>query len=370
MKVLHVYKSSMPENFGGVETVIDSIILSTKKYGIDSNVLSISNNKSSTVKFNNYFVYQIKDDFTLYSCPFSIQFLYTLKRLSTQFDLIHYHFPWPYMDFCHYILHVKTPYIVTYHSDIVKQKILKILYLPLMKFFLNSAEKIIFTSPNLMHSNMFFKINKNKCGVIPIGLNMSDYNISIVITKRKWDIFIKKKFFLFVGVLRYYKGLEILLEAAKDLSEYFVIAGTGPLEKSLKIKAKNLKLNNVFFVGKVTQNEKMYLLKLCYAFILPSHLSAEAFGVCLLEASIFSKPLITTNIGTGTSYININNLTGKVVKPNNVLELKNAILSLSANASMAKKMGINSRKRFIKKFTAYQMGHDYFKLYRKVLNQK
>lgn len=370
MKVLHVYKSSMPENFGGVETVIDSIIMSSKKYGIDSNVLSISNNKSSTVKFNNYFVHQIKDDFTLYSCPFSIEFLFTLKRLSTQFDLIHYHFPWPYMDFCHFFLRVKTPYILTYHSEIVKQKILKIVYLPLMNLFLSSAKKIIFTSPNLMHSNKFFKYYKNKCCVIPIGLNISDYNTSIVFTKRKWDIFTKKKFFLFVGVLRYYKGLEILLEAAKDLSQNFVIAGTGPIERSLKIKAKNLKLNNVFFVGKITQNEKMYLLKLCYAFILPSHLPAEAFGVCLLEASIFSKPLITTNIGTGTTYININNLTGKVVKPNNALELKKAILSLSADESKAKKMGINAKNRFIKKFTANKMGLDYFKLYRKILNQR
>jgi len=124
-----------------------------------------------------------------------------------------------------------------------------------------------------------------------------------------------KDFFLFVGVLRQYKGLNILLEAMRGAPYKAVIAGIGPLEKTLKRQAKRLTLDNVSFPGYISDELKIALLTLCRGIVLPSYLRSEAFGVFLLEGAMMSKPLISAEIGSGTNYININEHTGLTVAP-------------------------------------------------------
>ncbi|NDC57110.1 MAG: glycosyltransferase, partial [Alphaproteobacteria bacterium] len=113
--------------------------------------------------------------------------------------------------------------------------------------------------------------------------------------------------------LRYYKGLHIVLEALKDHDWPVVIAGTGPEEKKLKARAAQLGLKNIVWAGKITDDDKWALLRLCHAFVFPSHLRSEAFGISLLEAAMAGKPMISAELGTGTSYINAHNETGLVV---------------------------------------------------------
>jgi glycosyltransferase involved in cell wall biosynthesis len=70
-------------------------------------------------------------------------------------------------------------------------------------------------------------------------------------------------------VLRYYKGLHILLDAVANTDYPVVIVGAGPIEQELKDHAERLGLKNVMFVGAVDELDKVALLKLCYAWPSP-----------------------------------------------------------------------------------------------------
>lgn len=94
-------------------------------------------------------------------------------------------------------------------------------------------------------------------------------------------------------------------------------AGAGPLAAELQEEAKKLNLNSVHFIGHVEEEDKHALYELCRCVVFPSHLRSEAFGVPLLEGAMHAKPLICTEIGTGTSYINLHDKTGFVVEPEN-----------------------------------------------------
>ena len=124
------------------------------------------------------------------------------------------------------------------------------------------------------------------------------------------------------------------------------------LKKKLKLLASKLKLDNVIFLGSVSEEDKNILLKLCYAFIFPSNLRSEAFGISLLEAASVGKPLISSEIGTGTSYVNIHNKTGLVVNPGSVIDLRESMQYLLDNPEVSLRMGKAAKERSIKLFSA------------------
>ncbi|MDE5022715.1 glycosyltransferase, partial [Francisella tularensis subsp. holarctica] len=91
--------------------------------------------------------------------------------LAKQVDIIHYHVPYQYADLLQTIGRLKKPYIVTYHSDIIKQKRLMMLYKPLMKRLLNGAKYILPTSPNYLENSETLREIKVPKTVIPMSLN-------------------------------------------------------------------------------------------------------------------------------------------------------------------------------------------------------
>ena len=281
--------------------------------------------------------------------------------------MIHYHFPWPFADLLHFVTRVNKPTVLTYHSDIVKQKHLLKLYQPLMNKFLGSVDRIVATSPNYLKSSKVLSRFRDKVSVIPIGLDKSTYPVASTDRLEHWQKKIGDKFFLFLGVMRYYKGLHILIEAARNSDYPIIIAGAGPIEKELKEQAKNLGINNIHFVGFVSDEDKVVLLTLSYAILFPSHLRSEAFGISLLEGAMYGKPLISSEIGTGTTYINIDGETGVVVSPSNSNALRQAMDYLWNNPVIAKKMGESSEARYWDLFTADKMAKAYTDLYNSIL---
>lgn len=140
------------------------------------------------------------------------------------------------------------------------------------------------------------------------------------------------RFFLFIGVLRYYKGLDFLLEALQRVSCSMVIAGDGPEMERLQAMAQRLKLKRVVFLGQVNEQEKQFLLRRCRAFVFPSRLRSEAYGLSLVEAAMHGCPMITCEIGTGTSFINQHGVTGLVVPPRDAEALAQALAQVAGHS--------------------------------------
>jgi glycosyltransferase involved in cell wall biosynthesis len=371
MKILHFYKTSVLDSIGGVEQFIDQIASHAhKNYGLVSEVLTLSPKPSpSRVEINGYVIHRAKLDMQIASTSFSISAFKKFKELAKTADIIHYHFPWPFMDLVHFISNAKKPTIVTYHSDIIRQKYLLKIYLPLMNIFLSSVSKIVATSPNYLATSEVLSKYRDKVSVIPIGLDKNSIALPSTEKQAYWRNRFGKKFFLFVGVIRYYKGLHILLDAAKDTEYPIVILGAGPIEEKLKLHAARLGLNNVFFLGRLPQEDKVALQMQCYCVLFPSHLRSEAFGISLLEGAMFGKPLISSEIGTGTTFINITGETGLVVPPSDPLALRQAMQSLWNNPDMATQMGKRAEARYWELFTADKMVESYVDMYRQLIRE-
>ena len=370
MKVLHVFKTSRPTSFGGIETFIDTLCSNSFKLGVKNTVFVLHPSPQKTpIEINTYTVYQAKQHFIFASTAFSFSAFGAFKELVAQNDLIHYHYPNPFADILHLMASPKKPCLVTYHSDIVKQKYLRQLYKPLQRHFLGSVKQIIATSPNYFATSKILQMNAEKVSVIPIGIEHQIYEKPLLEKMKFWQQQLPRPFFLFVGALRYYKGLHIALSAVAGTQIQIVIAGVSGMEKELKAQAQSLQLTNVKFLDAITEKDKVALLHLCYGFIFPSHLRSEAFGISLLEAAAVGKPLISSEIGTGTSFVNCANDTGIVVNPGSAPDLRTAMQYLLDKPNVAAKMGKNAKKRSLKLFTAEQQAKSYLDLYEKLLKK-
>lgn len=367
MRVLHFYKTYYPDSWGGVEQVIRQLCVSTGRLGVVNEVLTLTRDKGpAQIEFEGHTVHRAPLNFEFASTGFSLGAIRKLAHLARQADVIHYHFPWPFMDMAHFMARINKPSVVTYHSDIVRQKNLLRVYTPLKRRFLHSVDAIIATSPNYLASSPVLRHFEHKTRIITFGLDKSSYPQPAPAVGEKWRARFGERFFLFVGVLRYYKGLHILLDAMANLDYPVVILGAGPIEQELKEHAARLGLTHVEFVGALNEEDKIALLQACYAVVFPSHLRSEAFGISLLEGAMFGKPMISSEIGTGTTYINIDNDTGLVVPPNDPPAFAQAMRTLWENPERAAEMGRRAEARYWELFTAERMAQNYQALYREL----
>ncbi len=368
MKVLHFYRTYYPDSFGGVEQVIRQMVAGSARLGIDAEILTLTRDKQNLeIEYEGRPVHRAPLDLEIASAGFSWSALTRFKQLAAKADVIHYHFPWPFMDIAHFACGIQKPSVVTYHSDIVRQKYLLKLYQPLQNKFLNRVDRIVATSPNYLATSPTLAKYRDKTEIITYGLDRSIYPQAADEDLRKWRARFPQPFFLFVGMLRYYKGLHVLLEAAAGTQIPIVILGDGPVEQELKRQAQALNLQHVHFLGALPETDKVALLSLCYALAFPSHLRSEAFGITLLEAAMFGKPMISCEIGTGTSYVNLDQYTGIVAPANDALAFRAAMQDLLASPEKAARMGQNATARYEELFTAERMAARYQNLYQQLI---
>ena len=355
---------------GGVEQVINQIARGANKLGVETDVLSlVTKSVPRTIEIDGYLVHRARLDLQIASTGFSMSSVLRFAQLARNADVIHYHFPWPFMDVVHFATMVKKPTVVTYHSDIIRQKHLLQLYRPLRRKFLGAMNRIVATSPNYLATSDVLARYRDKVSVIPIGLDKATYPQPSADKLTFWREKLGPKFFLFVGVIRYYKGLHILIEAAQGTNYPIVIVGAGPIEQELKAQAAQLGLFNIHFLGHLPDDDKVALLTLCYGVLFPSHLRSEAFGISLLEGAMYGKPMISSEIGTGTTFINIAGETGLVVPPSDPEALRRAMCYLWEHNDKAAEMGRRAEERYWKYFSAEKMVDEYVKLYRELVHK-
>ncbi|MGK4329250.1 glycosyltransferase family 4 protein [Lonsdalea quercina] len=371
LKVLHFYKTYYPDTFGGVEQVIFQ--LSETVSGRDISVTTLTLTPRGNIDagvVGSHSSYYSKTSFEVASTPFSFNAIRKFRKLAEQADIIHYHFPYPFMDILHFISGVRKPSIVSYHSDIVKQKFALKIYSPLMNKFLSSVDYIVASSPNYLASSSTLQKFSSKVKVIPYGLDRNLYQSVGAERLDYWRKRLGERFFLFVGAFRYYKGLDVLLNAMEGVDYPLAIVGIGSLESELRKQAEDLGLKNTHFLGLLSEEDKIALLQLCCGVVFPSHLRSEAFGITLLEGAMYAKPLISCEIGTGTTYINIDGETGIVVPPEDPGALRLAMTTLWENPLLAKDYGEKALARFNRLFTSEKMAQSYIELYQEAMENR
>ena len=372
MRTLHYYRTYFPDLPGGSQEAIRQISLGTNRFGVQNRVFCLSSCPVPKVIIRDECeVIRRRSWWAPASCDLGgLASFREFSALAKNSDILHQHFPWPFADVLNAMARPNIPTVLTYHSDIVRQKWLSALYNPLMWKMLLSMRFIIATSPNYLKTSpiLSHKLIRDKVRVIPLGIDENSYpsaDDESIFQRLHLDD--NEPYFLFLGVLRYYKGLHTLVEASKKINAKVVIAGTGPEEHRLKALAVEKGINNIIFSGQISNTEKVTLLKNCQAFILPSHLRSEAFGMVLVEASMFGRPLITCEIGSGTSYVNLHNETGFVIPPEDISALATSMNTLLDDSVIANTFGRGARNRYEMLFSGSALGKAYSDLYQEAI---
>jgi glycosyltransferase involved in cell wall biosynthesis len=368
--ILHVYKCYYARSFGGVEQMIRQLGIAHVAAGHRVTVMTLSPHvKTPTCEMHEGItVWYYPQSFEFASNGVSFSAMRHIRALAATADILHWHFPWPSGDLLYQCAPKTIPAVVTYHSDVVRQKFLKHFYWLLMHHFLRQMDAIVATSPNYIATSKILGRYAAKTTSIPIGIDEALYPKPDAATLENWRARYGDRFFLFVGAMRYYKDLPTLITAAKATGLPVVIAGTG--NEEAKIRALAGDAPNIHFPGAVSDAAKMALLALCRAFVFPSHLRSEAYGVSLVEAAMMGKPMITCEIGTGSSYINRHGVTGLIMPPQDSAALAAAMQKLAADNTLATQYGNAARARFESHLTAAKMAADYLALYRRLLSGK
>ena len=285
MKVLHVFKVFYPDSYGGIEQVIRQLIQSPAAGSTRAAVFTLSSSAPSQPAakiIEGMEVWQAPLDFSFGAVPLSYRARPYFKKALEDVDLIHYHYPWPMADLLHGWMGRKIPSVLTYHADIVRHPLFLAMYRPLKHRFLNAVDQIVATSEEYLNSSVILNQYKAKTKVIPLGIDPQAYPLPREVIRTYWRERFPVPFVLFVGVLRTYKGLTTLIEAAKNVRGPVVILGDGPMQSSLQLQVKELGINNVIFLGALPDEDKMALIALARLVVLPSDGRNEAFGVPLL----------------------------------------------------------------------------------------
>lgn len=355
LKVLEVNKAYYP-HIGGIETVVKQYseeLSGICKADVKTLVCRDGRGKTTRETLNGVKLTRAGSLGTYFSCPLSLSFIRLFREMAREADAVHIHVPFPLADAALLLSGFKGRVVVSWHSDVVKQKRLMTFYKPFMIKLLKRADCIITATKGHIDGSDYLPGFRRKCRIVPYGINPEDYlsiERSPILTKKLGDKKNIKVFF--TGRLVYYKGADILLKAftMTENCELF-IAGTGELEQELKcfVKRNNME-EKVHFLGFLPDNELKQSYADCDIFVLPSVAKSEAFGIVQLEAMVYGKPVINTKLPSGVPYVSVHGKTGLTVPPSDAKALAEAINTLAADAEMRESFGKAAAERVMTEF--------------------
>lgn len=282
-------------------------------------------------------------------------------------DIVHLHWPNPLALLAYQASGSKAKLVITYHSDIVRQKLTGALFQPFLDKALRKAT-VIATSPNYAESSPVLRKFPAQCCVVPLGINPEKVNEVDSAKVREYRQRFGERMVLATGRHIYYKGFQHLVEAMKEVDGHLVIAGDGPMRPELEKMAGEMGIaEKVSFTGSVSDADLRALYAATSVFVLPSVARSEAFGLVQLEAMAAGKPVINTALDSGVPYVSVHGETGLTVEPGNAASLAAALQQLLASEWMRGRYGAAARQRVYQEFTVGQMGERTYQIYRQVM---
>jgi glycosyltransferase involved in cell wall biosynthesis len=304
----------------------------------------------------------------LLSCSLAPSYPLWARRFDP--DLIHVHLPNPLAELSALLADRDIPVVAQFHSDVVRQRSLLKVYGPFLDAFYRRASCIVVPTPRHIEISRYVSKYRDKCRVVPFGVPLSRFELDEMGTRRANALRDGMPTVLCVGRLVSYKGVEFLIRALENVKARLWIIGVGPLEDSLKNLAAERGLGDrVQFLGQVSEADLVAYYHACDVFVLPSITNAEMFGVVQLEAMACHKPVISTDLPTGVSWVNQHGKTGYVVPRESVEELRKAIERLLSNVQLRKEMGETGRLRVEQHFTSTKMAEAMLDVYQEMLDE-
>ncbi len=363
LRVLQVGKF-YPPHAGGMESHLEALCTQLKN-SVDLEVLVSSSNGDRTIRevVDGVKVTRLSKLFSLRSAPICPQMVSHIRASNA--DIVHLHLPNPGAILSYLASGHRGRLVVTYHSDIVRQKVLSRFFDPILRHALNRADAIIASSHNYIRSSNVLPAYEEKARVIPFGIPVEHFQTP---NKREVEKIRKRfgpKIVLGVGRLVYYKGFEHLIKAMKFVEGQLVIVGHGPLHDELHRQAVQCGVaERVTFLTDVKDVGPYY--QAADVFALPSIARSEAFGIVQLEAMACGKPVVNTNLNTGVPSVSLDGVSGITVAPSDSEQMGRAINYLLNDPLRCAVYGRAGRLRVEQMFSLRGMAKQTLALYHEV----
>lgn len=364
-KILQVNKSYYP-TIGGIEKTVQQIAEGLSEQTEMSVLVCSENRRLVEETINGVKITRVPSIFKWGNLPIPLGFNSALRQLSKAQDVIHLHMPFPFGDLACLLSGYKGKIVLWWHSDVVRQKKMMLLYKPIMLGMLKRADAIVVATEGHINGSAYLEPFREKCVIIPFGVNKNTELVADeYMANREKTIKNNKIRFLFVGRLVYYKGCKVLLESFAQVKDAeLVIVGSGVMEEELKQLARKLQINeDVHFMGEVSEEELLRQYAQCDVFVLPSIAKSEAFALVQIEAMAFGKPVINTNLPSGVPYVSLDKITGLTVKPGDVESLSVAMQWLVEHEEERLAMGDAARKRMKEEYRLEKMLERVYNIY-------
>jgi len=337
--VLHIGKFYPPVP-GGMERVVETVCAVSKGL-VESRVL-VMNTSAETVEEarDGLQVTRVGTIGSAGSVAIAPGFPRALSRARADLIVLHEPNPWALLSYA--MVHPASRIVIWYHSDVVRPALqYALFYAPIARPAYRRAERYIVSSPALAEHADALAPYRERVRVIPFGIDASSWR----------GIEGPAPFVLFAGRHVAYKGVDVLLRALQGTSIRAVIAGDGPKRAEWERLAATLGLaQHVRFTGDVPDLELRALMQSCAVLVLPSITRAEAFGYVQLEAMASSKPVVSTDVPSGVSWVNQHGTTGLIVPASDAGALRAALERLMGDPSLRRKLGDAGRRRVEEEF--------------------
>jgi glycosyltransferase involved in cell wall biosynthesis len=373
MKITQTSKAYYPF-LGGIETIVQQLAEGfALRQNLESRVVVCNDSRATHHKtYNRVSITYAGTLARIASLPISSSYPFHLLRETG--DILHMHEPFLIaplvcLTFLRQIKKHFKQLVLWWHSDVIRQRSLAPLYTPLFHAILRELDAIIVATPNHITSSTFLPHFIHKCHIIHYGIEPTRFSYTEDMHQHVSEIQLQynRPIILFVGRLIYYKGVEYLVQAMQDIPEaHLIVVGDGPLKLELQQLSANGH-NNVTFLPPLEEKKLVALYQACDIFVLPSVENSEGFGIVQLEAMACGKPVITSDLPTGVTYVNQDGKTGLVVPKRNAHALANAIKVLLANPDLRQKLGEQARYRVEREFTVSGMVDKTIDLYTNLL---
>lgn len=361
MNILHIYKDYFPV-LGGIENHIRVLAEAQAAAGHRVTVLVCDPGpRTRSEELAGVRVIKAGRLKTVASMPISFSQPWLVARQRA--DIVHVHSPYPLGEVSAALFRRGAGLVITHHSDVVRQQGWLRLYGPLLRLILRRADRIIATSPRYIATSPWLQPVSDRCTVVPLGVDIGRF-------APPSQPFAGPPTLLFAGKLRYYKGLDTLLRALVGLpGVHLNVVGDGPMRGPWSALAQELGIaERVHFLGEVEDAALPTLYHQAHIFVLPANARAEAFGTVLLEAMASGLPCVTTEVGTGTSWVVQDGVTGRVVPPQDPSALASALRELLADEELRGRLGRAGRARVLAEFDQEKMVERVMGVYEEVLS--
>lgn len=362
MRVLHIGKFYPPHR-GGMETHLQALVEGMQNE-VDVTVL-VANDGRATVdeEIGRVRVCRLATWAQIAATSICPDLAARIRK--TPADIVHIHWPNPAAILAWLVSGHSGRLVVTYHSDVIRQRWLSRLFAPALNAALARADAIIATSPNYIEASEVLSRWRRKCHVLPFGIadevfRPADANAVADVQSR-----FRGPIVMSVGRLVYYKGFAHLIRAMAGVAGTLLIVGDGPLREPLQKLIDDLGMRDrAFLLRDITDTQLRAYYSAADLFVLPSIARSEAFGLVQVEAMAAGTPVINTWLASGVPYVSQHGITGGTVPPADEESLRNMINTLLNDDALRARYSCAARARADAEFRASHMVARTLALYR------